>query len=92
MSKVSVIIPNLNYAEYISECLESVLNQTLVDIEVIVIDDGSTDNSIQILEGYAKKDRRIRIVKNEVHMRAGLSRNKGLDIATRRIYKVSRFR
>ena len=55
MPKISVIIPIYNSEKYLEECLDSILNQTLKDIEIIVIDDGSTDNSRQIIEGYEKK-------------------------------------
>ena len=59
--KVSVIIPVYNVEKYLRECLDSVINQTLRDIEIICINDGSTDGSLEILEEYAKKDKRIRM-------------------------------
>ena len=62
MVKVSVVIPVYNVERYLEECLDSVINQTLEDIEIICINDGSTDNSLEILEDYAKKDNRIRII------------------------------
>jgi len=62
MPKVSVIIPVYNTEKYLGECLDSVLKQTLSDIEIICIDDGSTDNSLKILNKYAKKDKRIKII------------------------------
>ncbi len=79
--KVSVIVPVYNCEKYINTCLESLINQTLKDIEIICINDGSTDNSLKILKEYAEKDCRIKILTkgNE-----GLSaaRNDGLKIST----------
>ncbi len=80
MPKVSVIIPVYNVEKYLSKCLDSVINQTLKDIEIICIDDGSTDNSLSILEEYAKKDKRIKIIKQK-NLGAGAARNKGLEVA-----------
>lgn len=59
--KVSVLIPVYNSAEYVSECLESVLNQSFSDIEVICVNDCSTDNSLEILEKYSEKDSRVKV-------------------------------
>lgn len=61
----SVLIPNYNYARYVGLALESVLNQTYQNFEVVVCDDGSTDNSRQVIEEYAKKDPRIKLVAQE---------------------------
>lgn len=61
MIKVSIIIPVYNTEKYIRKCLESAINQTLTDIEIICINDGSTDNSLNILYEYAAKDSRIRV-------------------------------
>ena len=54
MKKVSVIIPVYNVEEYLEECMESVIHQTLKEIEILCVNDGSTDHSLQILEQYAK--------------------------------------
>ena len=62
---LSVIIPVYNIEDYLNECLDSVINQTLEDIEIICIDDGSTDNSPDILKEYSKKDKRIKIIIKE---------------------------
>ena len=62
MIKVSIIIPVYNVEDYLEECLDSVCAQTLKDIEIICIDDGSTDNSLNILKEYASKDSRIKII------------------------------
>ena len=81
MPKVSVIIPVYNVEKYLRECLDSVINQTLKDIEIICIDDGSTDNSLSILEKYAKKDKRVKIIALNHNIKQGGARNRGLDIA-----------
>ncbi len=78
--KVSVIIPVYNTSEYLPECLDSLVNQTLKEIEIICVDDGSTDNSVEILEKYAKEDNRIKILTQQ-NLYAGVARNKGLSEA-----------
>lgn len=78
--KVSVIIPVYNVEEYLRECLDSVVNQTLKEIEIICVDDGSTDNSLEILKEYAKKDNRISVLTQE-NLHAGVARNAGLAVA-----------
>ncbi len=78
---VSVIIPTYNRAEYISEAIESVLKQTYTNFELIIINDGSTDETQNIIEEYAKKDKRIKIFKNEVNKNTVYSRNKGISHA-----------
>ncbi len=65
MPKVSIIMPSLNVAPYIRECMESVICQTLKDIEILCVDAGSTDGTWEILEEYAKNDARIRVIKSE---------------------------
>ena len=62
MPKVSIVIPVYNVAPYIRQCLESVLNQTLHDIEIICVDDGSTDQCPEILDEYARKDNRVKVI------------------------------
>ena len=59
--KVSIIIPIYNTENYLKQCLNSVINQTLKDIEIILIDDGSTDNSPKICDEYKEKDDRIKV-------------------------------
>lgn len=76
--KVSVIIPVYNVAEYLRECLDSVINQTLKEIEIICVDDGSTDNSLEILKEYAAKDKRITLFSYN-HNGTGFCRNIGLS-------------
>lgn len=77
---VSVIIPVFNKEKYLDDCLTSVLKQTLKDIEIICINDGSTDNSQTILENYSMKDSRIKILKQN-NQGPGSARNEGLKIA-----------
>lgn len=80
MTKISVIIPVYNQEKFIVNCLDSVLNQDLEDLEIICIDDGSTDNTYNILQSYAKKDSRIKILQQENKF-AGSARNLGINIA-----------
>lgn len=79
--KISVIIPVYNVEKYLKRCLDSVVNQTYKNLEIILIDDGSTDKSGNICDEYAAKDKRIIVIHKE---NGGLSdaRNKGLDICT----------
>lgn len=78
--KVSIIIPVYNREEYLEQCLDSVINQTLMNIEIICIDDGSTDRSLEILNEYGKRDFRIKII-NQKNQGPGLARTTGLKIA-----------
>ncbi len=79
---VSVIIPVYNAERYIGRCLESVNAQTLREIEIICVDDASTDATLSILEEWRRKDQRIRVVHNSENMLESISRNIGLDAAT----------
>ncbi len=81
MVKISVIIPVYNVKDYLSECLDSVVNQTIKDIEIICIDDGSTDGSSDILNEYSIKDERF-VVINQKNQGLSVARNNGLSIAT----------
>ena len=78
--KISVIIPINNMGEYLSEFLETVINQTLKEIEIICVDDGSIDNSLDILKNLAIEDKRITIIRQE-NYNAGVARNTGLAVA-----------
>lgn len=78
--KVSVIIPVYNTEKYLRQCLDSVVNQTLSDIEIICVDDGSTDSSLEILREYEARDPRFRVL-TQPNLYAGAARNKGLDCA-----------
>lgn len=66
MVKVSVIIPVYNVEKYLKECLESIIDQSLEDIEIVCVNDGSTDNSLSILESYAELDNRIKIISKKI--------------------------
>lgn len=80
MSEISVIIPVFNVEKYLGECLDSVCSQSFEDIEIICVNDGSTDSSLDILEEYGKRDERIRII-NQENQGLGASRNHGLKVA-----------
>lgn len=81
MPEVSVIIPVYNVEKYLEQCLDSVINQTLKDIEIICINDCSTDNSLEIMQKYADIDNRIKIIDLAENMGAAPARNKGLENA-----------
>ena len=78
--EISVIIPVYNQELYLEQCLDSVLGQTLRDIEVLCIDDGSLDRSAEILKRYAKQDPRLTVIQQE-NQGAGTARNCGLRLA-----------
>ena len=79
--KVSVIVPVYNTEKYLQKCLDSLINQTLKDIEIICINDGSTDNSENIIRMFAKEDSRIKLI-NQENKKQGAARNAGMKIAT----------
>lgn len=81
MPIVSVIIPSYNAERFISECLESVLAQSLADIEVIVVDDGSTDSTFSIVERFSEDDPRVKAIKQQ-NSYAGVARNNGMKHAS----------
>lgn len=80
MPKLSILLPSLNVAAYIRECIESVLDQTLEDIEILCIDAGSTDGTCEIIQEYAAKDSRIRFVPSDKKS-YGYQINLGIDMA-----------
>lgn len=82
MPKVSAIIPVYNTEKYLEKCLDSVCNQTLSDIEIICIDDCSTDGSLEILKDYAQKDNRIKLIEFKENKGAAAARNEGIKAAT----------
>lgn len=81
MAKVSVIIPVYNVEPYLRQCMDSVVGQTLKDIEIICVDDGSTDDSLNILKEYAAEDSRVQIIQQQ-NAGAGAARNNGMRHAT----------
>ena len=80
MAKISIIVPVYNTEKFLEKCLNSLINQTLKDIEIICINDGSTDNSLQILEKFANKDKRIQII-NQTNSGPSIARNIGIKKA-----------
>lgn len=82
MPKVSVVIPVYNAGEYLPKCLDSVCSQTLRELEILCIDDASSDGSPDILRRYAGKDRRIKVIRLTENRGAAAARNVGLDAAS----------
>tara|TARA_R110002033_G_scaffold169897_3_gene211452 strand:+ start:250644 stop:251414 length:771 start_codon:yes stop_codon:yes gene_type:complete len=82
MAKVSIITPSFNSSKFITTCINSLINQTFSDWEQIIIDDFSSDNTVEIINQYAKSDERIKIIKLESNKGAGYARNKGIEIAS----------
>ena len=80
MPVISVIIPVYNAEKYLEKCLNSVIKQTLKDIEIICINDGSTDGSLNILQKYSEKDKRFIII-DQKNSGQSVARNKGLSVA-----------
>lgn len=80
MVKISIVVPVYNASAYIGKCIDSILAQTYTDFELLLINDGSSDNSLDVLEGYAKKDKRI-VVINQKNMGVAATRNKGIKIS-----------
>lgn len=81
MVKISVIVPCFNVEEYLEECLDSIVNQTFKDIEIICVNDGSTDNTLEILNSYAERDNRFKII-SQTNQGLSMARNIGLDNVT----------
>ncbi len=81
MPKVSILVPIFNVEKYLRQCLDSIVAQTMTDIEIICINDGSTDSCPQILDEYAQKDARIKII-SKPNSGYGNSMNQGIDAAT----------
>lgn len=77
---VSIIVPVYNTESYLEKCLNSILNQTYENIEIIIIDDGSTDNSYKILQKFQNKNKRIRLLQQK-NSGQGVARNKGIEIS-----------
>ena len=79
---VSVIVPIHNTGKYLKKCLNSIVNQTYKNLEILLINDGSTDNSAKIIDQFAKKDTRIKVFTNETAQGVSNARNLGLDNAS----------
>ena len=82
LQMVSVIMPNYNYARYIEQSIEAVLAQTYSNIEVIIIDDTSTDDSIEIIQQFAANDNRIKVITNHTNQGVVVCRNLGIEKAS----------
>ncbi len=85
---VSVIIASHNAEQYIDDCLESLVNQTYANIEIIICDDASTDNSISLLKSWENKDSRIKVIRNKENLFAAASRNNCFDVAKGDYYMI----
>src|SRR4051794_21032964 len=81
MPLVSIVLPTYNRAHLLKRSIETCLNQTLIDIELIVVNDCSTDNTKEIVEAYKAKDARICLITNEKNLRLPASLNKGFENA-----------
>lgn len=81
MPKISVIMPAYNAEKYIGLAIESIIDQTFTDWELIIVDDGSMDGTWQIINNYAQNDPRIIPLKNEVNLKLAKSLNKGIEVA-----------
>ena len=81
MPKVSVVLPCYNVAPYIGACLNSLINQTMPDIEIICVDDKSTDDTVAIIKKYARKDNRVKLVELPQNQGVSIARNTGIDAA-----------
>ena len=80
MTKISVVVPVYNAEDYLDECLNSIINQSFQDLEIICINDGSSDASLEILDEFAKGDSRVKIT-NQQNQGLGAVRNKGITLA-----------
>ena len=79
--EVSVIIPVFNTGKYLNKCINSIINQTIKNIEIICVNDCSTDNSLEILQDFAKKDNRIKVIDLKENKGVSNARNTGIDLA-----------
>ena len=82
MAKVSIVIPTYNVEKYIDKCLKSLLNQTLQDIEIICVDDCSTDSTVEILNRYKESDKRVRVIVSDINQGCSKMRNIGIENST----------
>ena len=81
MSQISIIVPIYNVEKYLDRCIQSLLHQTLKDIEIILVDDGSPDRCSQMCDEYAKIDSRIKVI-HKKNAGLGYARNSGIEIAS----------
>lgn len=76
---LSIIVPNYNNGQYLEECLNSLIHQSHKNIEIVVVDDNSSDNSIEVLNEFLKRDKRIKVLQNKKNMGVGFSKRKGVQ-------------
>lgn len=88
MSKISFVLPTHNRLEWVGECIQSLIEQTEADIEIVIVDDCSTDGTKEFLDEWASQDPRIKVVHNETNQGGGKSRNIGASLATSEIIAV----
>lgn len=86
--KISYVLPTYNRVAWVGECIQSLLSSTIKEIEVVVVDDGSTDGTKELLDWFLSKDDRIKVIVNETNQGAGKSRNIGNAAATSDIIGV----
>ncbi len=82
MRKISIIVPVYNTEKYIGRCIESIQNQTYTDLEIILVDDGSKDDSLTICQKYAEKDSRIKVLHTKKNFGVSNARNMGIEHST----------
>ena len=87
---ISVIVPIYNSSKYLSECVNSIRNQTYSDLEIILVNDGSSDNSLEICLTMQEKDSRIKVLTQE-NKGVSSARNRGIEESQRRLYCFCRF-
>lgn len=80
MVKISIVIPIYNAEDHLQRCVDSVLNQTEKNIEIILVDDGSKDNSIEICKNYLNQDKRVQLIHQE-NSGVSAARNRGIEQA-----------
>lgn len=88
---ISIVVPIYKVENYLKRCVESIINQSYKNLEIILVDDGSPDNCPKICDEYAKRDNRVVVIHKK---NGGLSdaRNHGIDVARRKIHSFCRFR
>ena len=79
---ITVVVPCYNVEKYVEKCIDSIINQTYKNLEIILVEDCSTDNTYDIIKKYPKKDKRIKVIKNEKNSGLSFSRNAGIKAAT----------
>src|SRR5438034_2246469 len=81
LPSLSVVVPNYNHARYLPVCLKAILAQSVAPIELIVVDDASTDNSVEVIRRFAAQSPLVRLVQNEKNLGVMANQIKGLDLA-----------